>query len=837
MPAALRFALRELRGGLRGFRIFILCLVLGVAVIATVGSLTRAIEDSLEREGRNILGADLEVSLFQRQAGQGFFDWAAEQGVLSTSSRLRTMGRNPKSGEATLIELRAVDELYPLYGTLESAPALNNRQLFGVKDGVWGAGIDPLVSDRLGVNVGDRLRLGAIDVEIRATLTRVPDQARIGFQLGPAVMVDAGAMQAAGLVTQGSLVTYYYRLKLNTPEALVETRDALKEAFPQETWRITDRRNGAPGLNRAIEQIGELLIIVGLASLVVGGVGVGNAVKGYMDRKTRTIATLKILGADGQTIFWTYFAQVLIIALASILVGLVIGAVAPGLLGGVLPSSIPIAITTGVYGEALLLAAVYGILTTTAFTLWPLGKARDLPAVRLFRALIAPEKRWPRKAYIAVIAGAALGVAGLAVVLAGNQGLAAIFMGSATAALILLRAASWGIERLAAKAPRPKGALMRMALANLHRPGSATGAVVLSLGLGLTLFASMQLISGNLRSTLTDNFPEDAPAFFFVDIQKYELDQFIKTAESLEGVRDIRHVPALRGTIIMVGDTPANEAQVARDYRWLLRGDRGLSYAAELGKGSTLVEGNWWPEDYAGPPQISLGREEAIGLGVDIGDTLTLQVLGREIVAEIVSLRDIEWGSFGFNFVVMFDPYTLKAAPHSYYATLKAEGDAERAAHNALTRQFPGVTAVRMKDVLGEVTRIMDGITGAVDGTAAIAIIAGILVLAGAIAAGFRQRVYESVILKVVGAVRPQILWAYTLEFIAIGLVTALIALGLATLAGWSVATLLWEQDFIWQWQPMVLVLAASLVFTVGAGLASSWRALAYKPNAVLRDE
>jgi len=836
-PVALRFALRELRGGLRGFRIFIACLALGVAVIATVGSLTRAIEDSLESQGQSILGADFEVRLFQREADKALYDWVQGRGDISASSRLRTMGRNPATQEATLVELRAVDSLYPMYGDLVTDPELSADRLFDARDGVWGAVIDPLVASRLGLETGDRLTLGTTEVEIRALLTKAPDQAHIGFQLGPTVMVRPDVLAASGLVTQGSLITYYYRIKLDAPDSLDDALKALKADFPDETWRITNRRNPAPGFSRGIEQIGEFLVIVGLASLVVGGVGVGNAVKGYMDRKTKTIATLKILGADGATIFWTYFAQVLIIAALAITAGLGIGAITPLLAGAYLPNTVPIEITTGLYPEALVIAALYGILVTIAFTAWPLGVARDLPAVRLFRTLIAADAKAPRGLYVALIAAAGLGVAVLALILAGNRLLAAGFLGGALFSLVLLRASSWLIERAAARAPRPKGALMRMALANLHRPGSATGAVVISLGLGLTLFASMQLISGNLRATLDTNFPDDAPAFFFVDIQNWQLNSFLDTASGIDGVSNIRHVPALRGTIKTVNGTPAADAPVSPDFRWLLRGDRGLSYEDTLGKGSQLVEGTWWDPDYQGPPQISLGRDAAEGLGIGLGDTLTVTVLGRDITAEIVSLREIEWGTFGFNFVILFDPHTLKAAPHTYYATLSASGTAEEAAYATLTLAFPGVTVVRMKDVLSSVNDVVGSISTAVDATSAIAVISGILVLAGAIAAGFRQRVYESVILKVVGAVRSQILWAYTLEFIAIGLVTALIALALALLAGWATTTLLWEQDFIPQIWPMLIVVVVALVVTVGAGLASSWRALGYRPNQVLREE
>ena len=836
MPVWLRFALRELRGGLSGFRIFMACLILGVMALAAVGSLTQAIERGLAEQGQVILGGDVEVSLFQREATADQQAFLQSFGQLSTSARLCTMART-EGGDSTLVELRAVDTAYPLYGTLETRPVQDNQALFDKRLDTYGAAIDPLLADRLGLALGDRLLLGSLSFDIRAFIEREPDKANQGFQLGPTVMIRRTALDATGLVTTGSLITHAYKIKTPLevkPVAVVET---IKSAYPDETWRTRDRSGSAPGLRRFIERMGMFLTLVGLTALVVGGLGVGNAVTGYMDRKTRTIATLKILGAQGSTIFRVYFAQVILLGLLAIIMGLTAGAFLPGLLANFLPDSLPISPEEGLYPKALVLAAAYGLLITVAFTAWPLGRARDLPAARLFRALVAPEKRNPRTVYILLIIAAVALVAVLAVGLSGNMMLSAGFLGGAIIALALLRLTSWGVQEAASALPRSKNPLMRMAVANLHRPGAATSSVVISLGLGLTLFATLALIEGNLESQLRDNVPSEAPAFFFLDIQPHERESFGAAAGALDGVSDYVNVPSLRGRILQLNDTPAKEIEADPEYRWILNGDRGLSYAKTLPKGSRVVEGDWWPEDYSGPPEISFGKLEAEGLGLKIGDTVTMSVLGREISATIRSLREIQWDSMGFNFVILFDPNTLKNAPHTYMATLKATGAAEQAAHRSLTRAFPGVTAVRMKEVLGSINNMLNQIGVAVRATAVVAIVAGVFVLAGAIAAGFRQRLYESVIMKVVGAVRSQILRAYIMEYLFLGLITALIALGLGTLAGWAVVDLVMDMDFQLLPVPMAITVTVSLFVTLLFGMASSSKALAARPNTVLRTE
>ncbi|MBV1901807.1 MAG: FtsX-like permease family protein [Kordiimonadaceae bacterium] len=837
LPVSLKLALRELRGGFSGFKIFMACLILGVTAIAAVGSLSRAIQEGMAREGQSILGGDIEISLFQKEAPQELITWAKTQGELSVSARLRTMVRVDGSFNATLAELRPVDDLFPLYGDFISAPAIPTAALFEKRGDTWGTAIDPLLADKLNIKIGDTLVFGTAKAEVRAFIENEPDKANLGFQLGPSALLAHEALAETGLVTVGSLINHIYRLRLPENVDIKAIREDLKATFPDASWRVRDRSTSAPGLRAFINQMGIFLTLVGISALIVGGVGVGNAVRGYMDRKTRTIATLKILGASGSTIFATYFYQIILIGLISIALGLGIGASLPGVLVEFLPDTLPVTPDGGIYPDVLAIAALYGLLITVAFTVWPLGKARDLPAVHLFRSVITPSNKRPRFIYLATVAVAALSVGLLAIGLSDNKILSAGFIAGTAATFALLRGASWLIERLASKAPRSRNALVRLAITNLYRPGAATGAVVISLGLGLTLFAGLALIQGNMNQQFEKQVPDKAPAFFLLDIQPAQIGAFEKTTKAIEGVEELVTIPNLRGRVIKLNGVPAQDVEISHDVRWILRGDRGLTYTQELNKGSSIVKGDWWPADYAGGPEVSIGKDIAAGLGLDIGDTITLAVLGREITATLRSTREINWGTFGFNFAIIFDPYTLKAAPHTYMATLRATNDGEAEAFRTITKHYPNITAVRMKEVLASVNNMISQISIAVKATAFVAIIAGVLVLAGAIAAGFRQRVYESVILKVVGAVRSQILRAYLLEYALIGFITATIALALGSLVGWAVISQVMQLDFIFLPVPMVATVATSLLVTVLFGLGSSFRALSIKPNTVLRNE
>lgn len=837
MPVSMRIALRELRGGLKGFRVFIACLFLGVVAIAGVGSLAKAVLAGLQEQGQALLAGDVEVRLFQRQASAEEFDYLAAGGILSRNTRLRGMARAIVSNERTLTEIKAADGLYPLYGELVFDPPIARDRVLARVNGRWGAAIPAELADRLEAGPGDELRLGDETFEIRAIIVNEPDRSNDGIQWGPTVLIDWEALAATGMVQLGSLIHYHYRLKLPENTDLDAWKEALTTRFPEASWRLRDRTGSAPGVRKFVERMGMFLTLVGLTALVVGGVGVGNAVRNYLEGKTRTIATLKILGATGGIVFQVYLLQVMLIATLAIAAGLLVGGLVPPLLGGLLSDQIPVPPSAGLYAEPLVTAAIYGYLITLAFAIWPLAKARDLPAARLFRSLVSANPSRPRKRYVAVIAASAVTITALAIFLSEMRGMAAGFAAGAIVTLLLLRFVGYLVQRLAAMLPRPRRPALRLALANIHRPGAATGAVVLSLGLGLTLIAAVTLVQKNLSDQVREQIPDKAPAFFMIDIQQHQIEDFVALANSIEGVSDLHTVPSLRGRITSIAGVPVGELEPDPQARWVIDGDRGLTYAADIPQGNAIVEGEWWGAGYAGPLLLSFSAQEARGLGIEVGDSITLNILGREITATVANLRQVNWGTFGFNFVMVFSPGALENAPHVHMATLRAEGDAERLAHRVLTDAFPNVTAVRMKEVLNTINNLLSEINMAVRATAAVTILAGILVLAGAIAAGQRARVYDAVILKILGARRRDVLRAYVLEYVALGLLTGLVALALGTLAGYAVVVYAMDMEFAFYPAAMAATVLASVVITLLLGLAGTWSALGARPMQVLREQ
>ncbi|MDX5365854.1 MAG: ABC transporter permease, partial [Alphaproteobacteria bacterium] len=783
LALAARLARRELRGGIKGFRVFIACLALGVAAIAGVGSVSAALTRGLAEGGQDILGGDVRIRLIHREASAEERAYLGERAAVSASAEMRAMARNAAPDAArgqTLVELKAADNTYPLYGSMELSPALPFDEAIAIRGGVPGLVVEPNLLSRLGVVIGDKVKIGDTDFELRATILHEPDRVSDGFALGPRAMISWEALASTGLVQPGSLIEYHYRIRL--PDEARSSADIsawvadLAARFPDAGWRVTDRSDSAPGVRRFVERVALFLSLVGLTALVVGGVGVANAVKSYLDGKRATIAIFKCLGAPGALIFRLYLMQVMALAMVGVAIGLVIGGVAPFIVDWVAGDMIPIPAELGLYGGPLLLAAAYGVLTALAFAIWPLARAREVPATSLFRDLIAPMRRFPRPVYVAATAAALAVLAGLAIALAEERLFALWFVMGASGVFIVLWAAARGIMALAARAPRVRSPELRLALANIHRPGAPTPAVVLSLGLGLTLLVTVSLINGNLTGEISGDLPDRAPAFFFVDVQPDQIDGLESLVTARDDVTGFNRVPMLRGKIASVNGVPSEQLTVAQEAQWALRGDRGITYSAALPEGSTLVRGSWWPEDYAGPPLVSFSEELAQGFGVGVGDRIAINVLGREIEAEIANTREIEWTNLGINFVLVFSPGLLSSAPHTVLATVEMTGgpEAEEELERDVTSQFPNITSVRVREALDAVNALLENFAMAVRATGAVTLAAGVLVLAGAMAAGFHSRVRDAVVLKVLGASRARILGVYIREYAALGLATAL---------------------------------------------------------------
>ncbi|WP_201834391.1 ABC transporter permease [Microvirga zambiensis] len=843
MPLLLRLAFRELRGGLTGFGIFLACIALGVAAIASVSSLSRSLTEGITREGRRILGGDMAFSLLQREAAGPERAFLETKGRVAVIATMRAMAVAGEKGSG-LVEMKAVDGGYPTIGTLETDPQLAPADLFAERNGAFGAAVDPALLARLDLKVGDRVTVGAANVELRARLDSEPDKIADGIGFGPRLLLSQEALKATGLVQPGSLVRWTYRLtlppSLSTEEGLTQIQTEANHLLPEAGWNIRTRLNADPRFARNIERFTQFLTLVGLTALLVGGVGVANAVRGFVDRKRASIATLKSLGAPGGQVVMLYLTQVMLIALVGIGIGLAFGAALPFVITAFFGHLLPIPIQPTLAWSELGIALLYGALTALVFAIAPLGRAHDVPVSGLFRDQIDPERRWPRKRYVIALAVSVAALVGLSLVAAYDQRIALMFVGAAAGSFVLLRLVAQGIMALARRLPRPKRTAPRLALANIHRPGALTPSLVLSLGLGITLLVTLAVIDSNLTRQLTQSLPEKAPSFFFLDIPNQQADSFEGFLKNQATDAHIERVPMMRGRLVTLGGRPVAEVKAPEDVSWVLEGDRGITYSQKPPEGSNIVAGEWWPENYRGKPLVSFDRKIAEGLGLKIGDEITVNVLGRNISATIANLREIEWRSMGINFVMVFSPNTFAGAPHTHLATVTFPNGSDPALDARILRSsaqaYPMVTSVRVKDALEAVNDVVSQLVMAIRGASSIALIASLLVLAGALAAGHRARLYDAVVLKTLGATRARLISAYALEYGLLGLATAMFGLIAGTLAAYFILTRVMNLAFTLDLTGALLACLLAVLVSVGLGLMGTWRILSQKPAQYLRN-
>ena len=835
---AFRFARRELRGGLGGFRIFLACLMLGVAVIAAVGSVAASVRGGIAADARTILGGDVELRLLYQPAKPEQLAVFATSAAVSASEEMRAMSRPAVGDERALVELKAVDAAYPLYGSVALQPAMPLADALAERDGRWGAAVDPNLLERLGLKVGDSLRVGDAAYQIRATIAREPDRGAGIFILGPRLLVADGSLAATGLVQPGSLVYYVYRIRLPAGTNAASWIEQLKARFPDAVWRIRGLDDAAAGIRQFIDRTAMFLILVGLAALLVGGVGVGTAVRSYLQGKTATIATLKCLGASGALVFRAYLILILTLAVGGVVLGLAIGAAVPTVVAGLLAARMSVDPQVAIFPVPLAIAAAFGLLAALGFSLWPLARARDIRAVQLFRDLLQHAPQRPRRGDLLAIGAVGAALAALVLATTKDRGLAAGFVGGAIVALLLFRGTAIAIAAAARRlnpltAQRPA---LRLALANLHRPGAPTGSVVLSLGLGLTVLVAIALVEGNLARQIRETMPQAAPSFYFIDIQPDEAAAFDALVAGFPGVSDLQRVPMLRGRITAMNGVPAGKLPRTGE-RWVLEGDRGITWSTTVPRGSRIVAGDWWPADYRGPPLISLDREVADAFALKLGDSITVNVMGREITGRIASLRELDWSTLAINFVMIFSPGILEGAPQTQIATARIATDREVALQKAVADRFANVSSIRVKDALEAVARILAAVGDAVRLSASITLLAGILVLGGAIVAGHHRRVYDAVLFKVLGATRADIIRAFLLEYGILGLITGLLAAAAGTLAGYLFQAEV--MDSPWTFLPGTVALTALLgtVITLGFGIAGTWWALSRPAAPLLRNE
>ena len=836
LPLALRLALRDLRGGFAGFTIFLTCIALGTGSIGAINSLSDAIQDSLAREGTVLLGGDVEATLVHRQANPEELAYLRSFGEVSEVATMRAMARRPDGSAQALVDLKAVDDVYPLYGsvTFEEGGGLAE-----VRQG--GLAVDRSILDQLQVSLGDSISIGNSLLSVKAVIEQEPDRLAAGPAFGARILLSPDSLKKTGLVEPGSLVRWAYRVKTGTGVP-PDFRKDLASRFSEAGFLVRDSSDPSPGVRSTLKRLTEFLTLVGLTAMLTGGIGVANAVAAFVERRRMTIATFKSLGATQRIIFRVFFIEIGLLALLGILIGFAIAAGVPWLIASLMAGFVPVAIEPGLQGQALALAALFGLLTALPFILWPLGRAEQVRAAELFRSggddrRLPPAFYWVSSFLIVVL------LALLAVFLAREHRIAAFTCAGLFAIFVLFWSAGAGIRRLAASLKRPKRPEMALALANIGGPASLARTIALSLGAGLTLLTAVSLVDASLSDELKTRLPERAPSYFFIGIPKRELSSFENILNAKAPGARITTAPMLRGRLIALRGVPAEQIKAPPSAEWVLTGDRGITYSEALPSGSEISEGAWWPADYEGEPLVSFEADLGKALGLKIGDTVAVSVLGRSLNAKIANFRKVRWGSIDINFVMIFSPNALRQAPFTYLATLtwpegqQPDTKAEASVLKAIGAAYPVVSAIRVRDALNALNGIFEKVMRAVRIAGSVTLVMGALVIAGALITAHRRRIYEAVVLRTLGAAKRRIILAHLFEYLILAVSLSLIAATLGLAAAYVIVKYVMDLSFSLSLYALLQPSIIETIFVTALGALGTLRVLSAKPAHYLRSE
>jgi putative ABC transport system permease protein len=839
-----RVALIDLRGDIRRFTILLTCLALGVGAIAAVSSVGAALQSAIARDARVILGGDLEV----RNSGS---DVPADQ--VAYFNRLGAVAevvdlnaRATADDKSVFLSLRAVSDNYPLVGTVELGAGANGAalpDLLAKRDGLPGVVVDAKALDRLGLALGDQVSIGNADFIIRATLKALPDQAAQGFQLGLPALISVEGLHDADLDVAGALTRFRYKIALANLDFDAASAD-LRKTFPDAAWDIRSPHDATADLARFFDLFSRFLVLVGLSSLLVGGVGVSNAVSAYINERQTSIATLRSLGATSARVLVHFLSQIMLLSLVGIVIGVVLGAASTLIALPILSSMLAIELQPTLDLPSLAAAAAFGILIAFAFALLPLRRAQKLQPASLFRAAggnLAIGVGWreivrPRTAVPLLLAFG--GIAGLAVLVTGEPMLVLWYGVGALVAFALLRGAAWVLQAALRLIPPLPIAVLRQAIKAIHRPGAPAPVVILSLGLGLALLLMITVLDANLRSQIGGAIADKAPSFVLIDVKKDELPAIEAFTDADLQISAFESVPMLRGTIETVKGQPASELGLLPDtIADMFKGDTALSWAKELPSGSTVAEGKWWAPDYSGDPLISLSREMQEPLGLKLGDQLTISLAGRPITVTIASFRDIDEREGQLNFRLLLSPGLIEKAPQTFMASIKADDGADDAVESRLSKAFPALTFLPVGDALERIAAILASLANAVAIVGSIAVLSGMLVLAGAMAVGRKQREADAVVMKVLGATRRDVIIAFAVEYGILGLLSAVLALILGTTGAWAILTYVLEIPFVLDITTALTITFGAIVLTIVTGMLTTWSAMSVRPARQLRAE
>lgn len=883
MPIALKLAWREIASTWSRFVYLFLCIALGVGAIVAVDLFAANIEQVVLGDARALLGGDVELSWRRAipDTSREALNSLSERGILTSHvTELAAMAiaespaKNSHGGTVSqLVELKATDTSYPLYGKVVAAPDHPLEQLLTPLPSIcrlspcFGAIAQESLLIRLDLTVGSELRIGQARFIITAILKKEPDRIANGMSLGPRVIISRQALEATELIRTGSRIQEQYRLKIPDSLSLEPFMGELRGRFSREGAQIHSFRDAQPRLKRFLDQLTLYLGLIGLTILLVGGIGVACTIQGFITQKIPIIATLKALGADSPQVIRLYLTQSLILGGIGSLFGAMFGVAlhqsVPFFLQGIIPETLPM--HPGLM--PILRGILLGTFATLAFSLWPLLDIRQVSPAWMYRQMVDPPQalagtqpttlrwrsrltQWRTDRTRVLVSSFLVGsMAGLAVWQAHSLTLGLFFFVACASAVLLLLGGTGLLYKGLRNVHFPQRYLLRHTMNNLRRPGNFTRAMTLAIGIGVMLMTMLITVQHSLLELINNQIPSNAPSFFFIDIQPDQHQQFTQVLNQHFPDSPYQLVPVMRSRLAAINEQSVNhEAHRGKRDGWYFTREYVLTASSVLPKDNMITRGSWWDEfeqernstsdeTLSDLPLISVEEEAAQHLGLTIGSTLTLDIQGVPFRAQVSNFREVDWSSFSMNFFMIVEPGSLEGAPFTYIATARVPSHAEIPLQEAMVTAMPNVTAINVGDVLENIARIFRQLAMGIQALAWLCLMTGTVVMIAAISINRYRRLHELAILKALGGDRRLLLLSLGMEFGVIGAFAGFVGLGLGCFLSWAILHFFF--DLTWTFDPALVLtgLLLTMALTIVTGFLSTYRLLGFPPLSVLRQE
>ena len=829
-----KLSIRELRGSFNEFKIVITSIFLGVFIISAVGSLSENLKFEINDQRSELLGGSFELSTTYQEFPPKIKKWLEVNGKTSEVIELRTMLSSNKNSivKRRLVELKAVDENWPLVGNVSIKPEQSlDQSIYNMNSN--GALIDKNLKNQLNLNLGDMLNLGDSKIIIKGILKKEPDRMFSFATFGSRVLLSIKTLQKTNLIIPGSLVKYKIKFIPNEKNINLSYLSNLVEGT---SISIRDVNSSTNNFNNFIERTSLFISMVGLITLLISGIGISNGVKGYIIKKIKNIAILKSLGAKNTQVFLIYLFQVMVIFLLSIIPALLAGISIPFILSPIISSELFDTFQARIFLQPIIISFSFGLIVCLLFTIIPIARTYEIKPIQLIRYSAHNIHNQNSKNIKIFIIFLICLLCYLTVIMTNDIKLSVYIFTSIVISFIILSVFTNLYFYILKKINFKIGSLSELVRKSIISKNSFSKAIVVSFSIGLSLLISLNIIEESLDNKISKTINQEAPNHFLIDIQPNQIETIKKIASASKDILFLNSQPMLRGRITEINDIKVENLKVNKDVEWVLKRDRAFSWTNEKPENTKLIKGEWWKKDYNGPLLVSIGDKIAKGMNLKIGDNIRFNILGRNFEATIFNTREIIWENMNINFIFVLSESSLTNAPHTWIAsTTSDDKEINNDFIEKVVNEFSNISSISIEESYKAIKSILNLLIIIINSIALITLLSGVIVLAGILDVSKKDKLYEIAIFKILGASPKKIslLWLY--EYLIIGLIASFISLLIGCVVSFILLDFVFNVNFYINYSTLIILSFIVPTLITIFSFLKMFKLILSKPLQVLR--